>query len=244
MKSSLRKTAAALVPLAALSSARDASRRYDGAMAKPRIASMPNGPYYLINDPQPVEVPNLVRQSGETCANVRGVALCRCGGSKNKPFCDGTHSSNGFSDRKLNDGAGNHRSSYAGKRITIFDNRALCSHAGYCTDGLKSVFLYGKEPWIDADGAAMEQIIATISKCPSGALSYAIDGVEAKSPGRAPQVVVTDNGPYAVTGGIELMGVEFGDGASKEHYTLCRCGASKNKPFCDGSHWSVEFKDP
>ncbi len=87
-------------------------------------------------------------------------------------------------------------------------------------------------------------MIATIRKCPSGALSYAIDGVEAKDVERPSKVVVTDNGPYAVSGAIELMGVEFGDGASKEHYTLCRCGASKNKPFCDGSHWSVEFRDP
>jgi len=90
----------------------------------------------------------------------------------------------------------------------------------------------------------VEEIIDTIRKCPSGALSYAIDGQEARAGERPPKMVVTDNGPYAVSGAIELMGVEFGDGASKEHYTLCRCGASKNKPFCDGSHWSAEFKDP
>ncbi|HWN30302.1 MAG TPA: CDGSH iron-sulfur domain-containing protein [Burkholderiales bacterium] len=46
-----------------------------------------------------------------------------------------------------------------------------------------------------------------------------------------------------MTGGIKLMGVAMGEGASEEHYTLCRCGASKNKPFCDGSHWYVKFKD-
>ena len=45
------------------------------------------------------------------------------------------------------------------------------------------------------------------------------------------------------TGGVDLLQVEWGDGASKEHYALCRCGASKNKPFCDGTHWAVEFKD-
>jgi CDGSH-type Zn-finger protein len=61
---------------------------------------------------------------------------------------------------------------------------------------------------------------------------------------RPPRVVVADNGPYEVSGGIELMNVAFGDGASREHYTLCRCGASANKPFCDGSHWKVEFRDP
>jgi len=57
-------------------------------------------------------------------------------------------------------------------------------------------------------------------------------------------ITVTDNGPYAITGSVELMGVKFGQGASTEHYTLCRCGASKNKPFCDDSHWDAGFRDP
>jgi CDGSH-type Zn-finger protein len=213
-------------------------------MMKPRIACLPNGPYYLLNDMQASPVPNLVRSSGAACATVRGVALCRCGGSRNKPFCDGTHSSNGFTDRKVADSRKNRREVYRGMHITIFDNRAICAHAGHCSDGLKSVFRYGVEPWIDPDGAGVDQVIATIGKCPSGALSYAIEGKEGAAPERPPKVTVTDHGPYDVTGGIELMNVEFGDGASREHYTLCRCGASANKPFCDGSHWRVEFKDP
>jgi len=212
--------------------------------AAPRIACLPNGPYYLLHETQPAPVPNLVRSSGAQCATLRGVALCRCGASKNKPFCYATHSTNGFSDRRLSDGKDNRRVAYRGERITIFDNRAICAHAGFCTDGLKKVFRMGAEPWIDADGAALGEIVATIRKCPSGALSYAIDGEEAMPPARPPQVLVTDNGPYAVSGKVELMGVQFGDGASREHYTLCRCGASANKPFCDGSHWRVEFRDP
>jgi CDGSH-type Zn-finger protein len=210
----------------------------------PKIASLPNGPYYLLNDLEAAPVPNLRRASGEACATVRGVALCRCGGSKNKPFCDGTHSTIGFKDRNTADPSKDERKSYAGKRITIFDNRALCAHAGYCTDALKPVFRQHDEPWIDPDGAEVREIIATIEKCPSGALSYAIDGVEAKARERPPLVTVTENGPYAVAGGIELMGVKFGEGASTEHYTLCRCGHSKNKPFCDGSHWEAGFRDP
>jgi CDGSH-type Zn-finger protein len=213
-------------------------------MAKPRIACLPNGPYYLLNDMEAAPVANLRRASGEACATVRGVALCRCGGSANKPFCDGTHGRNGFRDDNTADSSKNKRQAYAGKRITILDNRAICAHAAFCTDELKSVFRQHDEPWIDPDGAEVEEIIKTIRKCPSGALSYAIDGVEAQPPQRPPMVTVTENGPYAVTGGIELMGVKFGDGASSEHYTLCRCGASANKPFCDGSHWRVEFKDP
>src|SRR5258705_4105723 len=101
--------------------------------AKPKIACLPNGPYYLLNDPAPEPVPNLRRASGEACATARGVALCRCGGSKNKPFCDGTHATIGFDDRNTADRAKDERKSYAGKGITIFANPALCSHAGYCT---------------------------------------------------------------------------------------------------------------
>jgi uncharacterized Fe-S cluster protein YjdI len=150
----------------------------------------------------------------------------------------------GFSDRNSADPANNRRKAYAGKGITIFDNRALCAHAAFCTDELAAVFRHREAPWIVPDAAAVEKVVAVIRKCPSGALSYAIDGVEAEPPPRAPLVTVTDNGPYAVTGGIELLGVKMGEGASPEHYTLCRCGASKNKPFCDGSHWDAGFKDP
>jgi CDGSH-type Zn-finger protein len=66
--------------------------------AKPQIACLPNGPYYLLNDLQLAPVPNLRRASGEACATVRGVALCRCGGSNNKPFCDGSHWDVAFRD--------------------------------------------------------------------------------------------------------------------------------------------------
>jgi len=210
----------------------------------PKIACLPNGPYYLLNNPEPAPIPNLRRASGAPCITATGVALCRCGGSKNKPFCDGTHSANGFRDANTADPAKNRRKEYAGRKVTILDNRALCSHAAFCTEELEEVFRHHDQPWIDPDGAAVEKIIATIRKCPSGALGYAIDGVEAEPPQRPPMVTVTDHGPYAITGGIELLGVDFGEGASKEHYTLCRCGASKNKPFCDGSHWDANFRDP
>jgi CDGSH-type Zn-finger protein/ferredoxin len=208
--------------------------------AKPKIACLPNGPYQLVDE---AGAGTLRRASGETLPAARA-SLCRCGGSKKKPFCDGTHKTNGFSDRNLADPKKNRRQAYAGKGITIFDNRALCAHAGFCTDELASVFRHHDNPWIVPDAAETAKVIDVIRKCPSGALSYAVDGAEAAPPQRAPMVTVTDNGPYAVTGGVELLGVKMGEGASSERYTLCRCGASKNKPFCDGSHWDAGFKDP
>ena len=219
----------------------------DKAPPVPKLACVPNGPYYLQLEEQPTQVPFLRRANGEACATVRAVALCRCGGSANKPFCDGTHMRIGF---KSDPHPGpltaerEKRKSYPGRRITILDDRSVCSHAGFCTDELKTVFREEGAPWIDPDGAQAAAIIATIAKCPSGALSYAVDGAEAPERGGPPMVTVTDNGPYAVTGGVELLGVEFAAGATRDHYTLCRCGASKNKPFCDGSHWDIGFRDP
>lgn len=210
---------------------------------KPKIACLPNGPYYLLNEQTPRTVPNLRNSRGETCATIPGVALCRCGGSSNKPFCDGTHGRNGFTDARETDGTQDKRMDYVGRELTIHDNRGICAHAGHCTDRLASVFKLKEEPWIDPNGASVEAVIETIRQCPSGALSYTIDGVEHRDQVREAMVTVTKDGPYAVTGGIELVQPHWGEGSSAEHYTLCRCGASKNKPFCDGSHWRIEFSD-
>ena len=138
------------------------------------------------------------------------------------------------------------KKSYTGKNITIHDNRKICSHAPECVNNLSSVFKFDARPWIDPNGANVEDIIHTIRKCPSGALSYFIDGIEYKDQSkRDPMVTVSKNGPYLITGGIDLIGdnIQWAEGSSKEHYTLCRCGASNNKPFYDGMHKSIDFVD-
>jgi CDGSH-type Zn-finger protein len=215
---------------------------------KPKIVALPNGPYYLITNSEPVEIPNLQNAGGKALSTVTGVALCRCGQSKNKPFCDGTHSVVGFSSKVIDESrnAKDKRKNYVGSnnKITIHDNRAICAHAKECIKN-HAVFNDSARPWINPDGATIESIIQTVKDCPSGALSYSIDGIEYRDQDRQPMVTVARDGPYAITGGIELSGdnVRFGEGASKEHYTLCRCGASNNKPFCDGSHHEIHFKD-
>ena len=222
---------------------------------KPKILPLPNGPNYLINDMEPKVVENLKNFKGEPLSTTVGIALCRCGKSNRKPFCDGTHSIIGFSSQNVNLNENdtnkltikNKRRDYVGKEITIHDNRKICSHAKECVNNLPSVFKLGSKPWIDSDGSKMQDIINTVRKCPSGALSYSIDGIEYRDPKeqRDPILTVLKNGPYYITGGIDLIGenIEFGEGASKEHYTLCRCGTSENKPFCDGTHRTINFKD-
>jgi len=206
--------------------------------AKPGITCLPNGPYLLKNDENsPV---SLKLSEGES--SVSGVALCRCGGSANKPYCDGSHRNNGFSDKNEADAARDRRDSYSGSSLTIHDNRGICAHAGYCTDNLSAVFRMGQEPWIDPDGATVEAIIDVVENCPSGALGYTLEETEFRHSPRGPEIVVIENGPYRV-GDVELAGQPLGQGVSAGRYTLCRCGASKNKPFCDGSHWDAGFKD-
>jgi len=205
--------------------------------SKPTVECAENGPF-IVKD-----LENFSNSQGQNIPTKPMIALCRCGGSKNKPFCDGTHAKIGFKSEKLEGREPDKRDNYIGKGITIHDNRGICSHAGFCTDGLASVWRMKTEPWIDPDGADVESIIQTIKKCPSGALSYSIDGVEHRDQDREPEIKVSKDGPYAVTGGIELKDEPRGEEASLEHSTLCRCGGSKNKPFCDGTHWYIKFKD-
>jgi CDGSH-type Zn-finger protein len=211
---------------------------------KPQIVPLPNGPYYHFVDFTPKEADGLINSRGKKCSSPKGTALCRCGASDNKPFCVGAHGAIGFSDRKETDGHLDKRDNYVGKEVTIHDNRGICSHVGYCTDNLPQVFKLGQEPWIDPNGASKEEIIETIKKCPSGALSYSVNGTEHRDQDRSPLVTVSKNGPYLVQGGIEVVGHKNrAQEVSEEHCTLCRCGSSKNKPFCDGTHWAIGFKD-
>jgi len=203
---------------------------------KSTITPTPNGPYLV------KEIRNFTNQKG-AIETRETMALCRCGGSANKPFCDGTHARIGFSSAKLEGRVEDKRDDYEGEKITIHDNRGICAHAGRCTDGLPSVFRLKQEPWINPQGAPAEEIIETIRKCPSGALSHTVDGLEYRDREGLAAIFVSPNGPYVVTGGPELLDTPRGEGASTEHFTLCRCGGSKNKPFCDGSHWHNNFSD-
>ena len=204
---------------------------------RPTITPTHNGPYR-------VDDLERLRTSGGELLPVRAtVFLCRCGGSRNKPFCDGTHAKIGFTDRRETRKQIDRRRAYVGREITINDNRAICAHAGFCTDALKGVFASRRKPWIMPDEAGVEEIVATVLRCPSGALSYTIDGIELGDQERQPTISVSKDGPYYVTGGIALEHPKGLHGPSREHYALCRCGHSKNKPFCDGTHWAIEFRD-
>jgi len=171
------------------------------------------------------------------------MVLCRCGQSCSKPHCDGTHTKIDFQSNKLEGRQPDKIDKYIGKKINIHDNRGVCSHVGYCTDNLPEVFRSSVEPWIDPNAAPVDDIIRVIKMCPSGALSYSISGKLYDSITREPGVNLIRDGPYHVVGGVKLEDHNKSKSQSKEHYTLCRCGGSKNKPFCDGTHWYMGFED-
>ena len=201
------------------------------------ISCEENGPYLV------ADLRHLTNSKGETLATRRSLALCRCGGSNLKPYCDGTHARIGFSSAKSPNRTPDRPDTYVGKSITVHDNRGTCCHAGNCTDHLPPVFHHDTDPFVTPDGATADEIVAIVRQCPSGALGYTRDGVDYKGEDRDQAIYVSKDGPYHVQGNIALARERQNAGALAEHYALCRCGHSKNKPFCDGTHWHVGFKD-
>ncbi|MEY9888225.1 CDGSH-type Zn-finger protein/truncated hemoglobin YjbI/ferredoxin [Catenulispora sp. MAP5-51] len=214
------------------------------------IQAAPDGPYLVTNAPE------LTTWLGEPIPVRPQMALCRCGDSATKPFCDGAHAKNGFTGAKSPERVADQQDSYPGQQITVLDNRGICAHSGLCTDRLPTVFRQGREPFVAPSGGRMDEIVRAVRDCPSGALSVAIDGREARDQvdqvdqeSRPPAIEVSKDGPYRVTGSIPLTGPDGepeprAAGASTEHYSLCRCGQSQNKPFCSGMHWYTDFRDP
>lgn len=181
-----------------------------------------------------------------------GTRLCRCGGSGTKPLCDQTHRENGFVDAKADDRIPDRLDRHVGVAVTIGDNRGTCANSGLCTDRLDTVFHRDAEPFATPNGARSDEIVAAARRCPSGALQVRFDPEvvnRVADPDRKPEIVVSKDGPYHLRGGVRVVD-EHGDpiernrGASHEHAALCRCGASKNKPFCSGAHRSEAFSDP
>lgn len=203
----------------------------------PTIECKPDGPYLVKN------LGELKNSKGEVVDTKPVVALCRCGASANKPFCDGSHQKIGFSSARLNDGSKDRQKNYTGQAITVHDNRSICVHSEKCIKGLGSVFNVKNRPWINPDAATVAQIIEAVNRCPSGALTYTLADAAAEDAPPLASIRIAPNGPYVIRGQAELKDVALAQGAPADRYTLCRCGASKNKPFCDGAHHHSGFKD-
>ncbi len=204
---------------------------------KVTIDIMKDGPFIVNN------LPVLKNSKGDKLEIKNKAALCRCGASGNKPFCDGSHSKIGFNGSRESKLKLDKEIEYKGENILIYYNPSICYHAAECVGNLPQVFNSKSKPWVNPDNSVNDSIINTIRKCPSGALSYKVGEVHERSTGADRKIRIEKNGPYCISGDIELNAEEGLKIPSNDHYALCRCGASKNKPYCDGSHTRIGFTD-
>jgi len=194
------------------------------------------------NGPLKVDSKNVKWMKGDDDIDIRQPAmLCVCGSSKNKPYCDGAHMKNGFSSKK--DISKEIIQTYEGKDITIHFNRSICAGASTCVSDLNKVFKSGDgDNWIYPDNDINNNIIKTISKCPSGALSYQINDKVFIDKREVPKISIVKDGPYNVEA-IDIETSQIPTNYSETKYALCRCGNSKNKPYCDYSHAQSKWSD-
>lgn len=130
---------------------------------------------------------------------------------------------------------------YETDQITVVWKPGLCIHSGECVKRLPEVYRPDEKPWIKVDNASAEALRSQIETCPSGALSYKMKGKTITSMAQGIQINVTQNGPLLVSGEIEILNHD-GTVEKKDKTTaLCRCGASSNKPYCDGEHRKIQF---
>jgi CDGSH-type Zn-finger protein len=155
--------------------------------------------------------------------------LCRCGGSKNPPFCDGSHSKNGFDGGSLDRPLREIRV-WEGKTIRTFFNPNTCMHVFYCKP-LKQL----RERELAGDEAAAAEIARVVRSCPSGALAYESQSVADPDAAHEVQIDIMEGGELRVQCDFEIN-AELQEHQSSDRATLCRCGLSKNKPWCDGRH--------
>lgn len=223
----------------------------DDAPTGPSISMFPDGPIQVDGPVPLVRQDIVVSEDGEpltyrTTAEVADGGryfLCRCGGSGNKPFCDGSHKTVGFSSDEVDLGTYAERSrSVGGTRVEVHDDRKICVHAGFCGDTVTNVWKMAGPA--DDDARIRARMITMIENCPSGALTYELQGTDRLQERRLPtEISVLADGPLAVTGGIPVTNSAGEALETRNRVTLCRCGASSTKPLCDGSHKEAGFAD-
>jgi len=133
---------------------------------------------------------------------------------------------------------------YSNGEVTIIWEPKLCDHSAICYRSLPNVFKPSSRPWIDANGASTEEIIKTVKRCPTKALTYELnEEIKEKITENKVEITILEDGPYLVDGNFKIMDNNGNEIICEDSIALCRCGASKNKPFCDGAHHRIGFKD-
>ena len=134
---------------------------------------------------------------------------------------------------------------YTNGDLTIVWKPKLCIHAAECVKALPQVYNPNEKPWIKAENASPEELMAQIKTCPSGALTYRLKGEdqgEQNTGNGIAKVEVMKNGPLLVHGPLNMNSDKGEQQLNNKVSAFCRCGASANKPFCDGSHSKIGFE--
>jgi len=220
-----------------------------------RIRITKDGPYVVRGDVPLVRVEIVTNDAGESVAwreieqlgSADGTRLCRCGRSATKPYCDNAHL-DGFdgTETASRDPFLEQAAEIEGPNILLQDARQLCSEARFCdrAGGLWNLVQQCDDPEV----LALAQEEAAL--CPSGRY-VSCDPLtgEYNEPEYEPSIALVEDpslgvsGPLWVRGGIPVIGADGHEYEVRNRVTLCRCGHSKNKPFCDGSHIAAEFDD-
>ena len=139
---------------------------------------------------------------------------------------------------------------YKNNEVTVVWKPKMCIHSTLCWKGLIEVFNPKERPWIKIDGATTEKIIEQVRKCPSGALSYYLNAATQESPDKViaesanfMKVEVTPDGPYLIKTECVIVHSNGTEETKTGTVALCRCGSSHHKPYCDGSHRKIGFKE-
>jgi CDGSH-type Zn-finger protein len=223
---------------------------------KEKILIVKNGPYLVSGrvplDKKIIETDNKGKSAtwgkGDSYPVQEAYALCRCGQSSNNPYCDGSHIKTGFdgteaaSRKKYIEQA----KIFEGPGVDLNDAKRLCAGARYCDRGTGTWKLTKRSNKPDAKEMAIQEAC----DCPSGRL-VALDKETAKliEPHLEPSISLIEDPhkkvsvPIQAKGGLSLESSDGFEYEKRNRVALCRCGKSKNKPFCDATHISVKFND-
>ncbi len=218
--------------------------------AEPCIRIEEQGPYVVTGCPRLTRRIRISNAEGERIGWQEGedyeiaslsYELCRCGHSENKPFCDGHHDKVKWDGTLTADRAPSEtrQKVYEGTGIVMTDDESLCAGYGFC-DRFGGVW---DEINRTADPQVREQLEKQIALCPSGRLAYRRtrrgEPIEVKY---EPTIAAVPDGPLWVLGGIPVVAPDGTTYEVRNRQVLCRCGQSKNKPFCDGTHWNIDCR--
>jgi len=221
-----------------------------------RVTVSKDGPY-LVSGPAPLALMTIVADAeGESVAwredplPPKGAtyALCRCGASRTKPYCDGSHQRIGFDGTETASRApyAEQAEVWTGPVLALTDAQSLCAFARFCDRNGK---VWAQVEQTD-DPAIRKMFLEQVNACPSGRLVAWDD--QSRSPREAEASVLIGlvedqaeacSGPIWLRGGIAVASADGVPYEVRNRVTLCRCGSSGNKPFCDGSHAAMKFHD-